>query len=45
MVFHDLELNHLAEFSNIKRNMLQNCKQDHKGSKPDAIGLLGQMQW
>jgi hypothetical protein len=44
LVLHDLELDRLAEFSNVKRNTLQNCKQDHKGSKPDVIGLLGQMQ-
>jgi hypothetical protein len=44
LVLYDLELNCLAEFFNIKRNTLQNCKQDPRGSKPDAIGLLGQMQ-
>jgi hypothetical protein len=44
LVVHDLELDRLANFSNVKRNTLQKYKQDHKGSKPDAIGLLGQMQ-
>jgi hypothetical protein len=34
----------LAEFSNKQRNLLQNRKQNHRGSKPDAISLLGQMQ-
>ena len=43
-VLHDLELDRLAEFSNSKRNTLQNCKRDHKGSKPNAVGILGQMQ-
>ena len=45
LVLHDLELDRLAEFSNSKRNTLQNSKRDHKGSKPDVIGLLGQIQW
>ena len=45
LVLHDLELDRLAEFFNKQRNLLQNRKRDHKGSKPDAIGLLGQMQW
>jgi hypothetical protein len=41
LVLHDLELDRLAEFSNNKRNTLQNFKRDDKGPKPDAIDLLG----